>query len=103
MSLGAAAEKHNIPKQTLSAHIKGRVPARESVQPGAHLTRLKEEKVVNWIKHQEQLGFTPIATVVRSVVTRLLEQKGDIQPLGRKWIEGFKKRHNDIGTKISRR
>lgn len=51
ISLVAAAEKYNVPKQTLSARIKGRIPANEAELPGARLTRLEEEKVVNWIKH----------------------------------------------------
>lgn len=52
-SVRAAAQKHGVPKQTFSARIKGRIPARETEQPGQLLTRLEEERIAEWIKHQE--------------------------------------------------
>jgi hypothetical protein len=55
---------------------------------------------VSWILRQEQLGFAPSHTLLKATVTALLHQAGDIRPLGKNWIESFRKRNPAIHTKI---
>ena len=62
---------------------------------------MEENRLVDWIIRQETLGYAPTAQVVRKVVEAMLKNRGDPEPLGKPWMDGFKKRHHDrIHTKI---
>lgn len=51
----------------------------------------KESRLVTWILRQDQFGYAPSAKVVRACVVALLEQKGDTNPLGKNWLNFFKR------------
>ena len=40
---------------------------------------------------------------MRAVVTSLLKDQGDYQPLGKKWFQGFFDRNKEVKTKLGRR
>lgn len=102
-SLRKSAIRWNIPPMTISDRMNGKTkPKSEVLQPSQRLSPQQEEKVVQWILKQELLGFVPVASTVRCVVEGILKQQHDLKPLGRKWIEGFKRRNPSIHTKIGR-
>ena len=102
VSLSKAAAQHAVPKITLSHRMNGIAAKSETIQPAQRLSPAEENRVVQWIKRQESLGYAPSAAVVRQVVEAIMKKRGDMSPLGKHWIEAFKARHEDIQTKISR-
>ncbi len=80
------------------------MPAKaQAQQPIQRLSQTQEEQLVTWILRQEKLGFASSLAHFRGVVSALLIQAGDSQPLGKRWVDGFKARHPEIRTKIGRR
>lgn len=76
----------------------------KTTQLNQRLSTIEENNVVDWITKQESLGYAPSAQVVRKVVEGILKKNGDPEPLGKHWMDGFKKRHHDrIYTKIGRK
>jgi hypothetical protein len=103
LSISQSAEKWGIPKNTLSLRIKGTTASRDEViQPKQRLSTAEEDHLVKWILRQESLGHAPTASVVRQVVCSILKKKGDFEPLGKHWLDGFKKRNSTIRAKIGR-
>lgn len=101
LSLRQASAKWGIPHTSIKYRKDGRLPV-GGVQPAQRLTPAQEKRVCEWILAQESLGFAPRASTVRLVVTGMLKEGGDSKPLGRKWMEGFKKRNPEVHTKIGR-
>lgn len=97
--LRSVAAKYGIPAQTLSDRKKGSRPRNLSKESQQRLTSDQEKRVVDWILQQERLGYAPSHQALRTVVERLLKEKGDTNPLGQKWIKAFKKRHPSIHSK----
>lgn len=82
--------------------MKGVVSKSETIQPVSRLSAAKENRVVDWIVKQESLGYALTAQVVHKVVEAILKKRGNSKPLGKHWIESFKKRNDRIHTKIGR-
>lgn len=55
---------------------------------------------MTWILYQEALGYAPLYSQVCSVIVGLLKSIGDNKPLGKNWIDGFKRRNPSIKAKI---
>jgi hypothetical protein len=102
LSIRQSADKNGVPLSTLHSRMNGTTSKSESIQPASRLSAAEEDRVVDWVLKQESLGYAPTAQVVRSVVQAILKKKGDMKPLGKNWMDGFKKRHDRIHTKIGR-
>lgn len=104
LSLNKAAQKHNVPPSTLSGRRRG-LPAKsdsEAQPSNSRLSVAQENTIVEWILRQEKLGCAPSHSAVKNVVTSLLAEADDSEPVGRHWVERFIKRHPEIHTKIGR-
>lgn len=100
VSLRKAAKNHGIPTTTLSDRVEQRSKAPQAAHESQQrLSDTQEKKIVEWILRQEKLGYAPTHRAVRCVVSRLLKQAGDVRPLGRKWVQHFRKRHPTIRNK----
>lgn len=103
VSIRKAAQMHGIPHQTLSDRLQGTHAQKDQVQPGQRLSPAQEQRLVTWILHQERLGYAPTHSQVKACAQSMLDIKGEKQPLGKNWLDGFKRRHSEIHTKIGRR
>lgn len=99
ISMRKSSKKHGVPLTTLSNRLRGTATRNEAQESQQRLTVEQEKKIVDWIVLQERLGCAPSHSAVRGIVERILKKKGDNQPLGKKWVQGFKKRHPEIQTK----
>lgn len=97
-----SAQIHGVPHTTLAGRMNGIASKSEALHPAQRLSNAEENIVVNWIVKQESLGYAPTALAVRKVVESILKKRGDSDPLGKHWTEGFKSRHDCIRTKIGR-
>lgn len=103
MSQYRAAQKYGIPQQTISSRFKGQTALADQIQPGKHLSRNQEDKLVTWILRQESLGYAPSHSQIRACVLALQKQQGNTQKLGRNWVSKFINRHSELRNKIGRR
>lgn len=104
ISLRKASQRWNIPIATLSSRLSGKHGSRtEGQKESQRLPPSDERRIVEWILRQESLGYAPGHGVVRAIVRDLLRERGDTEPLGKNWMDGFKKRNPSIRTKVGRR
>lgn len=99
MSVQRASKTWGVPRSTLQNRLKG---SESHKIAHSHLQRLsteQEEKVVQWITLQESLGLAPSHSQIRSFVTKILLLGGDSEPLGRRWMQSFLKRHPELRIK----
>jgi len=76
MSLNKSAQKHGVPKQTLSARMRGR-GGRDEVEKESRLTPGEGQRLVDWIIRQESLGYAPSHAQIRACVVNLLTRDGE--------------------------
>ena len=107
MSVRKAGQKHGVPANTLSTRMNGGGSKDEAQHPDQRLTDAQEERIVTWILRQEQLGYAPSHSQVRSAVEVLIRQslapRENFVPLGKNWLNRFTERHPKIKTKIGKR
>jgi len=103
ISTKKAAQRYGIPRTTLRDRLHGVSSKADMPQPQQRLSPVQETRLATWILRQESLGYAPSHSQVRSVVEALLKSMDDHKPLGKNWIDGFKRRNPTIKTKIGRR
>ena len=60
---------------------------------------VQEQRLTDWVLVQEALGLNPTHTQIRVFAGRILAAKGDIIPLGKRWMAGFMRRNPVLKTK----
>lgn len=105
-TIAASARKYGIPRSTLSEKRSGRHPIEHRMGPDTVLSQAEENLLQQWIFHVGDAGF-PITKdqLLDSVKMILNKAKRDTiftdnRP-GRKWYEGFRRRHPRISEKES--
>ncbi len=98
-SLRRASREWGIPRQTLADRIQGAQSNTKAQESKQKLTPDQEEKLTDWILRQEALGYAPSHSAIRLVVTKILASQGDIEPFGKKWMEGLYCRNPRFKTK----
>ena len=89
VAVNAASTHHSVPYSTLRGRINGAQPHRYAHSDEQRLTAIQEEHLEHWILRQEALGYAPTHTQVRAIVSGVLKQQGDYEPLGKKWLKHF--------------
>ena len=102
-SLRSVAKKFGVDRSTLCRH-RVRPTTRELGQELNQRFSWRHERfLVEWIKQEDARGYAPSRIRVHEMAEKLLQANGDDKELGRKWIEGFKRRHVDIKTLVGKR
>jgi hypothetical protein len=102
-SIRSVALDYGVDKSTLSRHRvrpTSRLLGQESNQ---RFSWRQERFLVDWIIEEDMRGYAPSRTRVHEMAQKLLRANGDDKPLGKKWIEGFKRRNKDIKPIIGKR
>ena len=97
-SMRTAAKRWGIPRTTLQSRTKGAEAAAIAQEPRKRLLRLQEGHLRDWILTQAALGLPPTHFQLLTFASRILVAGGDLQPLGKHWIEGFLRRNPEIKT-----
>ena len=58
----------------------------------------QENSLANWVSIQQALGVPPTHQQIRELAGRVCIGRGDSQPLGIKWMQGFLARHPFLKT-----
>ena len=103
VAVNAAATHHSVPYSTLRGRINGAQPHRYAHSDEQRLTAIQEKHLEHWILRQKALGYASTYTQVRAIVSGVLKQQGDYEPLGKKWSKHFIWRYPAIKTKLGRR
>ncbi|KAK8073350.1 DDE superfamily endonuclease domain-containing protein [Apiospora phragmitis] len=105
LSLSKSAQKHGIPKQTLSDRMRGK-GSKEEYSRDQRLSENEEKRLVDWILRQESLGYAPSHSQIRAYVVSILSRNGEdleAHPLGVNWVARFVNRTESISNKMGRR
>jgi len=102
ISLRKAAAQRGIPRSTLQDRMKGAEAKKDQFQPFQRLSKTQEDRICQWILRQEALGFAISHRQLRHVVDSLLSRQGEVEPIGRKWIDRFISRRPELKTKIGK-
>ncbi|CAG9953996.1 unnamed protein product [Clonostachys rosea f. rosea IK726] len=84
-----AAERWGIP---------GRKTRAIEAETRQRLSRIQGARLTKWILIQDSIGFPPSHARVKEIVGFLLCEEGDLEPVGRHWIEGFLRRNPEVRT-----
>ncbi|XP_071640828.1 uncharacterized protein [Temnothorax longispinosus] len=95
-----------IPKTTLLDKLKGRRPLAASSGPATVLTTKEEEELENWILYLSKRGFPVTKTILVHSVAELVKKLRRETPFtegrpGRRWLEGFFRRHPQISQRVA--
>ena len=102
-AMATAATRHGVPRTTLRDRQSGAQPIQLAHEDQQRLSATQEDQLERWIITQEALGYAPTHAQVRAIVTGILRTNGDYQPLGRKWLPHFIRRHPSVKNKLGRR
>ena len=98
LSLKQAASKYAIPATTLSGRMRGAQSKHEVNIQNQRLTPAEETRLATWCLRQDACGYAPSFARVTTLAELLLTKRGDMKPLGKHWIKGFKRRNPEIRT-----
>lgn len=105
MACLAASKAFGVPRATLQDKLKGRTPIGKKSGPETVLTKEEETILVNWLLHIGKCGFPgtkeQLLDSVKILVKNLERPNSftDGRP-GRRWYEGFMKRHPELSKRI---
>ncbi|MDB5910656.1 MAG: transposase [Massilia sp.] len=101
-SVKQAALEWGIPRTTLRHRIQGTQPRSIAFSGLQRLSKVQEDYLTQWILTQAALGLPPTHAQVRTFVSRILATKGDLSPLGKRWVASFLRRNPVIKTQRSK-
>ncbi|KAI8406645.1 hypothetical protein FOFC_14115 [Fusarium oxysporum] len=87
-----------VPRTTLRDRIEGR-----GQRKAAHTHRrcpqpIQEAHLTNWVLAQLALGLAPTHNQLREFAQRIVNNQGDLKPIGKNWIEVFLRRNPSVKT-----
>jgi hypothetical protein len=99
MSQKKAGLEFGVPRSILQNRINGTLSRQEAHKPQQRLSTVQEDRLTQWILTQESLGHGPTHAQIRAFAGRVLYARGDANPLGRRWMNGFLRRTLVLKTK----
>lgn len=97
-----ATAKYGISRSTLSRKIKGQQERHATQETNQRLTNTKKRYLALWIANKEEARRAPSKPKVSEFASCILKERGDNTGVGKRWINGFLYRNNDIKLKKSR-
>jgi hypothetical protein len=101
-SIRSVADQFGVDRNTLSRALVRPTSRAIGQEVNQRFSRRHERFLVDWIKQEDTRGYPPSSSRVHEMAQKLLSANGDENPLGRKWINGFKRRNKDIKTLIGK-
>jgi DDE superfamily endonuclease/Tc5 transposase DNA-binding domain len=97
------AEDFGVSFATLWRQLGKPTTARIGQEGNQRLSFRQERWLAEWIISEEARGYAPGHARFREMVIYLLQAGGDFKPLGKRWVDAFRNRHEDIKTLIGKR
>jgi len=99
MSQKKAGLEFGVPRSTLQHRINGTLSRQEAHKPQQRLSIVQEDRLTQWVLTQESLGLGPTHAQIRAFAGRVLQARGDANPLGKRWMDSFLRRNPILRTK----
>ncbi|KAK1244384.1 hypothetical protein MKX07_003183 [Trichoderma sp. CBMAI-0711] len=93
-----AAQRWGVSRTTLQKRLKGSQPRCEAYESLQRLSKEQELLLAQWVQVQDQLGLPPTHDQIKEFAARVVRAGGDSQPLGKRWVDGFLRRHPEART-----
>lgn len=106
MPVATASKSFGVPRITLRNKVKGISPVVCTMGPSTILTTVEEERIAQWVVDVAKAGFPITKTALFDTVAKLIKEMNRETPFtdgrpGRKWFNGFLKRHPSISLKTA--
>lgn len=104
LGIKKAARQFNVPKTKLSYKVRGIYPEKRRMGPDTIFSEDEEKLLATWVLDVAKAGFPVSKENFLVSVTRLskeLKKEFKHEVPGRKWYEGFLKRHPNISLRVS--
>ena len=101
-SVASVSKQWSIPRSTLRGRIEGHQPRTEAYEIHQKLSKAQEDRLAEWVLTQEALGTAPTHSQIKELAQRILQARGDLPTIGKRWITRFIKRYPVLGTKRAR-
>jgi 4-hydroxybenzoate polyprenyltransferase len=93
-----AAARWGVPRATIYNRINGRTTRTAIAEARQRLSKQQERHLAGWILTQDSLGLPPSHSQIQELAARILIESGDLEPIGKHWIEGFIRRNPEVKT-----
>lgn len=106
-AIATAARQHKVPRTTLLYKVRGIHPEGRKMGPKTLFSNEEENRIVDWIKTLAKRKFPVNRGIFIASVRKLATELGKGEEMrnrnfkiGRKWFEGFMKRHRDVSERV---
>lgn len=97
-SIKSASKTWGIPRSTLRDRLQGALPSARAQGHRQRVDPAQELFLANWVLIQIALGYPPTHAELRYIAGRILEQNGDPQAPGKRWVARFLARYPILKT-----
>ena len=101
-SIKKAALEWGVPRSTLQNRMRGTQSRDVAFSDQQRLSPTDENHLANWVRVQADLGLPPTHQQLKDFAKRILEVHGDVEPLGKNWVQSFIKRNPSVRVHKSR-
>ena len=108
-SIRVCSNTTQIPRSTLSARLRDRKSRVESHESQKSLSNNEEDILVDYIKHLAKLGNPITLPRVKEIAFEIRSRRAEfatsdlpINPLGKRWLDRFRKRYPELDSVYSR-
>ena len=101
-SIKKAALEWGVPRLTLQNRMRGTQSRDVAFSDQQRLSPTDENHLANWVRVQADLGLPPTHQQLKDFAKRILEVHGDVEPLGKNWVQSFIKRNPSVRVHKSR-
>jgi hypothetical protein len=102
LSIRQVADETGVDRSTLTRQLKNPTTAQLGQQYRQRLSYIQEKWLAQWIIDEDNRGFAPRPARVKQMGELLLTKSGDNKPLGKKWIDSYKSRNQEVACLIGR-
>ena len=85
-SIKQAADYYSVPSSTLAHRVRGRQSKANIERKSQRFTNEEERVLVQWIWDLQRQRMSPNYETIRLILRKLLEQKGDFNPLDKHFV-----------------
>ncbi len=101
-SIRKAADYYDVPKSTVAYRRAGRPSIAETERISQRLSKQEEKVLIQYFQDLQRQHLCPNYAQIRRMVTKLLQNKGDKNRLGKHYVERLIARHPELKTRRNR-
>ena len=100
-SIRSSAERHGVPRSTLSDYINGKNKSSEHRSGAPYLTVEEEEELVSFLIQSASIGYPRTRKDILCLVQQIMDKKREDVTVSNGWLERFRQRHPQLTLKTA--